>query len=164
MNTWKAFFFSEEEQCHLWIGKYITANIVFQNELPISFIFETIQFEVLISRFGFSRITSDKSADMKHIVYTKIVDLDKSPCNQIVLENSELNDQQSFECPHHIIVGLIKIVGEMVRLQINDEEPEVLQKKTDTEKLLEIHHKEFMKELQEIKKEIECLKTNNFDS
>ena len=129
-----------------------------------SIIFESIQIELSICRFGFSRVTSDKSADMKHIVYTKIVDLDKSPCNQIVLENSELNDQESFECPHHIIVGLIKIVGEMVRLAINDEEPEVLQKKNDTEKLLEIHHKEFMKELQEIKKEIECLKTNNFDS
>ena len=101
---------------------------------------------------------------MKHIVYTKLVDLDKSPCNQIVLENSELNNQESFECPHHIIVGLIKIVGEMVRLKINDEEPEVLQKKNDTEKVLEAHHKEFMKELREIKKEIECLKTNNFDS
>ena len=155
-----------EEQCHLWIGKYITADIVFQYELPINlrFIFESIQFKFLNSRFGFSRITSDKSADMKHIVYTKIVDLDKSPCNQIVLENSELNDQKSFECPHHIIVGLIKIVGEIVRLQINDEEPEVLQKKIDTEKLLDVHHKEFMKELQEIKKEIECLKANNFDS
>ena len=101
---------------------------------------------------------------MKHIVYAMIVDLDRSPCNQIVLENSELNDQKSFECPHHIIVGLIKIVGEMVRLQINDEEPEILQKKTDNEKLLEVHHKEFMKELQKIRREMECLKTNNFDS
>ena len=155
-----------EERCHLWIGKYTTGHITFQYDFPInlSIIFESIQIELSISRFGFSRVTSDKSADMKHIVYTKIVDLDKSPCNQIVLENSELNDQESFECPHHIIVGLIKIVGEMVRLAINDEEPEVLQKKNDTEKLLEIHHKEFMKELQEIKKEIESLKTNNFNS
>ena len=155
-----------EERCHLWIGKYTTGHITFQYDFPInlSIIFESIQIELSISRFGFSRVTSDKSADMKHIVYTKIVDLDKSPCNQIVLENSEISNQESFECPHHIIVGLIKIVGEIVRLQLNDEEPEVLQKKADPEKLLEVHHKKFMKELQEIKKEIQCLKTNNFDS
>ena len=98
---------------------------------------------------------------MKHIIYIKVVDLDKSPCNQIVLENSQQNDFKSFECPHHIIVGLIKIVGEIVRLQINDEEPAVLQKTTDTERLLEVQHQEFMKELLEIKQDIKSLKLNN---
>ena len=114
-----------------------------------------------ISRFGFSRITSEKTAEMKHIVMIKLVDLDNSPCNRIVFENCEEGKGDSFQCPHHIIVGLIKIVGEIVRLSRSNEEPEILQKATDTVKLLENHHQEFMKELSAIREEIRTMKLNS---
>ena len=97
---------------------------------------------------------------MKNIILVKVVDLDKSPCNKIVIDNGEENDIKSFECPHHIVMGLIKIVGEIVQRARYNEEPEILQNKTNTESLLEAHHKEFMKELQEIKEEIKNLKAN----
>ena len=95
---------------------------------------------------------------MKNIIRIKLVDLDSSPCNRIVLEDCEENNQESFECPHHIIAGLIKIVGEVVRLARTSEEPEILQQATDTVKLLEKQHQEFMKELEAIKDEIRSLK------
>ena len=98
---------------------------------------------------------------MKHVQMIKLVDLDNSPCNRIVLENCEESKVDSFQCPHHIIVGLIKIVGEIVRLERNNEEPEVLQKATDTMKVLENHHQEFMKELSAIREEIKNIKHNS---
>ena len=100
---------------------------------------------------------------MKNIIRIKLVDLDSSPCNRIVLEDCEENNQETFECPHHIIVGLIKIVGEVVRLARTNEEPEILQQATDTAKLLENQHQEFMRELQAIKYEIKSLKSKDVE-
>ena len=101
---------------------------------------------------------------MKNIIRIKLVDLDSSPCNRIVLEKCEENTQETFECPHHIIVGLIKIVGELVRLARTNEEPEILQQATDTVKLLENQHQEFMRELKAIKDEIKSLKSKDDNS
>ena len=89
---------------------------------------------------------------MRDLIYIRLVDLDKSTSNKIVIEESTKSN--SFECPHHIIVGMIKIVGEFIKQRKNNEEPSILQKKVDTEQLLEIHKDHIIKELLKIKEEI----------
>ena len=106
-------------------------------------------------RFGFSRVTSDKTAAMKDITYIKIVDYDRSTANKIVMEYSQPEGNgKTFECPHHIIVGVIKVVGEFIRQARFREDPPALQKPTDTKKLLEEYHEKLMKELTDIRQEI----------
>ena len=99
---------------------------------------------------------------MRDLIYIRLVDLDKSMSNKIVIEES--TKSKSFECPHHIIVGMIKIVGEFIKQRKNNEEPSILQKKVDTEQLLESHKDDIMKALlkikEEIKEEIREMKAN----
>ena len=89
---------------------------------------------------------------MRDLIYIRLVDLDKSMSNKIVIEES--TKSKSFECPHHIIVGIIKIVGEFIKQRKNNEEPSILQKKVDTEQLLESHKDYIMKALIKIKEEL----------
>ena len=63
-----------------------------------------------------------------------------------------------FECPHHIIVGIIKIIGEVVRQARLNEQPSVLQKKVDTGKIIEDLKQYLMKEFIDIKNEIQEIK------
>ena len=95
---------------------------------------------------------------MKELTFIKLVDLDKSTCNKIVREKSLEDDIKYFECPHHIIVGVIRIVSEFIRQARFEEEPAVLQKPVDTVKVLEEYHQSLMKELTSIKDEIRDLK------
>ena len=119
----------------------------------------------LYLRFGFSRVTSDKSAEMKDLTYIKLVDLDKSSCNKIILEHSSENCVKAFECPHHIIVGLIKIISEVIRQARDKEDPanelikQNIPKEDNTPKLLEEYHEDLMKTLKGIKEEILELKS-----
>ena len=94
---------------------------------------------------------------MRDLLYIKLVDLDSSCCNQIVHEKSEKVD--SFVCPHHIIVGVIKIVGEFIRQSREGEESAALKKSVDTGKLLEEHKQALMKELMELKSDINEIKS-----
>ena len=95
---------------------------------------------------------------MKELTFIKLVDLDKSPCNKIVREKSLGDDIKFFECPHHIIVGVIRVISEFIRQAKFDEEPAVLQKPVDTVKVLEEYHQSLIKELTSIKEEIRDLK------
>jgi hypothetical protein len=95
---------------------------------------------------------------MKELTFIKLVDLDKSPCNKIVVEKSLNEDIKFFECPHHIVVGVIRIVSEVIRQARFEEEPAALQKSVDTVKVLEQYHESLMKELTSIKDEIRDLK------
>ena len=113
----------------------------------------------MLFRFAFSRVTSDKTAEMIDITYIRIADLDKSRCNKIIMEHSSEGYVNDFECPHHIIKCLIRIVGEFIRQARLDEEPAVLQKPVDNKKLLEEYHEGLMKELMNIKEEIKELKS-----
>ena len=88
----------------------------------------------------------------------KIVDLDRSPSNKIVTEFSYEGCVKMFECPHHIIVGIIKIIGEVVRQARLNEQPSVLQKKVDTGKIIEDLKQYLMKEFIDIKNEIQEIK------
>ena len=108
-------------------------------------------------RFGFSRVTNERTAEMRDLLYIKLVDLDNSCCNRIVHEQSANID--SFVCPHHIIVGVIKIVGEFIRQVREGEESAALKKSVDTEKLLEEHKKALMKELLALKSDINEIKS-----
>ena len=116
-------------------------------------------------RFGFSRVTSERSAEMKDLTYIKLVDLDKSTCNKIVLEQSSENCVRAFECPHHIIVNLIKIIGEVIRQSRANEDPAELLKQSfqkdsnETPKLLQGYHEDLMKTLLTIKEEIRDIKS-----
>ena len=94
---------------------------------------------------------------MRDLLYIKLVDLDNSCCNRIVHEQSSNND--SFVCPHHIIVGVIKIVGEFIRQAREGEESAALKKSVDTEKLLEEHKQALMKELLALKSDINEIKS-----
>ena len=105
-------------------------------------------------RFGFSRITSEKTAQMKELTFIKLVDLDKSCCNKIVIEKPLDDDITYIECPHHIIIGVIRVVSEFIRQARFDEEPAALQKPVDTTKVLEEYHEILMKEIRSIKDEI----------
>ena len=89
---------------------------------------------------------------MRDLIYIRLVDLDKSMSNKIVIEES--TKSKSFECPYHIIAGIIKIVGEFIKQRKNNEEHSILQKKVDTEQLLESHQDHIMKALLKIKEEI----------
>ena len=95
---------------------------------------------------------------MKEITYIKLVDLDQSTCNKIVIERSSDEYMKFFECPHHIIVGVLKVVSEFIRQARYDEELAALQKSVDTGKVLEEYHESLMKELTSIKEEIRELK------
>lgn len=96
---------------------------------------------------------------MKDITYIKIVDFDRSAANKIVMEYSRPEENgKPFECPHHIIVGVIKVVGEFIRQARFREDPAALQKPIDTTKLLEEYHEKLMKELTNIRQEIKAIK------
>ena len=94
---------------------------------------------------------------MRDLLYIKLVDLDNSCSNRIVHEKSANND--SFACPHHIIVGVIKIVGEFIRQAREGEESAALKKSVDTGKLLEEHKQALMKELLALKSDINEIKS-----
>ena len=94
---------------------------------------------------------------MKDITYIKVADLDKSTSNKVIMEDSTQGSSGGFECPHHIIVGVIKVIEEFIRQARFSEDPAVLQKAaaTDTKKLLEEYHDKLMKELADIRQEIQ---------
>ena len=56
-----------------------------------------------------------KKIKMKEVAYIKLVDLEPSPCNQIVVEDSVADKTMLLECPHHIIGNVIKIVGDQIK-------------------------------------------------
>ena len=96
---------------------------------------------------------------MKDLTYIKLADLDKSTCNKIVIEHPSVGFQRFFECPHHIIVNVIKIVGEVIKQKRLNEGPPALQQANDTQKILEDHHQELLKTLMNIKEEIREIKS-----
>ena len=104
---------------------------------------------------------------MKEVAYVKLVDLEPSPCNQIVVEDSAEDNTMLLECPHHIIVNVIKIVGDQIKQKKFNEEPLALQQTKDTQKLVKEQHQEMItiintikEEMNEIKLKVQHIPTN----
>ena len=96
---------------------------------------------------------------MEDLTYVKLVDLDRSTCNKIIIEHPSEGYLRFIECPHHIIVNVIKVVAEVIKQQKLGEENPVLQQTNDTRKILEEYHKDLMKTLTNIKNEITEIKS-----
>ena len=111
-----------------------------------------------LSRFGFSRVTSDKTAEWKDVTLLKIADLDRSPSNKIVSELSSGTSVNSMECPHHIVVGAIKIIGQVIRQAKLGEQPAALQKPIETEKILDDLKQNLTEQLADIKNDMQQIK------
>ena len=95
---------------------------------------------------------------MKELAYIKLVDLERSPCNQIIIEDPAEDKKVLLECPHHIIVNVIKIVGDQIRQRKLNEEPPALQQTKDTQKLVKEQHQEMITIINAIKEEINEIK------
>ena len=95
---------------------------------------------------------------MKEVAYIKLVDLEPSPCNQIVIEDPAADNTMLLECPHHIIGNVIKIVGDQIKQNKFNEEPPALQQTKDTEKLVKEQHQEMITIINAIKEEINEIK------
>ena len=94
---------------------------------------------------------------VKELFFVKIVDLDQSPCNKIVRECSP-DKPRSWECPHHIVTSIIKIVHEELRRIKLDEESPALQQRTDMQKLIKNQHQELLAAICSMKEEIREIK------
>ena len=71
------------------------------------------------------------------------------------------------ECPHHIIVNVIKIIGDQIKQKKFNEEPPALQQTKDTQKLVKEQHQEMItiintikEEMNEIKLKVQHIPTN----
>ena len=74
---------------------------------------------------------------MEEITYLDIVDLDESVGNRLVTESGK-DSKRFWNCPHHIVEKVIKIIDEQIDIQKYQEEPKALQKAKNDIKSLEI--------------------------
>ena len=109
-------------------------------------------------RFGFARVTSEKTVEAKEFTYLKIVDMDPSPCNIIVTETYP--DKKTYQvCPHHIVKDTIKILKGQIEQRVNKEDHPTLQQAEDAQKILKRQHQEVMAAINAMKEEINEIKS-----
>ena len=108
----------------------------------------------IFSRFGFSRVTSLKTSNMQEFTYITLADLDRSGSNRVVTEIPSEGYLKCFECPHHVIVKVIKIFREVIEQHKLRTGPAVLQNANNIQAILERNHEEVIKNLTSVKTQI----------
>ena len=90
---------------------------------------------------------------MEEITYLDIVDLDESVGNKLVTESGK-DSKKFWNCPHHIVEKVIKIIDEQIDIQKYQEEPKALQKAKNDIKTLEIQQEKIINLISDLKNEI----------